>query len=159
MKVSEKIKDILYESMDYLIMLGIIVTIALIIGWRLDALFAKESSGPESSQIGVEEGQKDDSYQENGNDPKEDGKIDDEDKEPVQDSNSSDAILTINIPEGSFPSQIASILESQGVIEDSNEFIQKSQEMGLDRKLQSGSFQIEKDASLEELVRIIAKEK
>ena len=36
----EKIKDILYDGIDYILMIGIAVAIALTINWKLDGLFA-----------------------------------------------------------------------------------------------------------------------
>lgn len=39
---TEKIKDFLYDATDYVLILVIIVGVAVIIGWRLDILFAKD---------------------------------------------------------------------------------------------------------------------
>ena len=39
----EGIKDMLYDSIDYIIMIGIIGIVVLVIGWRLDLLFAKDA--------------------------------------------------------------------------------------------------------------------
>jgi len=39
----EKLQDILYDFMDYIIMLLIVVAVVGIIGWRLDILFAKDN--------------------------------------------------------------------------------------------------------------------
>ena len=42
-KVFETIKDILYDSLDYVIMLAILIVVIGVIGWRLDVLFAKDA--------------------------------------------------------------------------------------------------------------------
>lgn len=39
---TEKLKDFLYDATDYVLILVIIVGVAVIIGWRLDILFAKD---------------------------------------------------------------------------------------------------------------------
>lgn len=53
-KVSEFLKDLLYDSMDYIIMLGIIGLVVFVIGWRLDILFADKVIGDEPT-LTVEE--------------------------------------------------------------------------------------------------------
>ena len=172
---SEKFKDILYDSMDYIMMLFIIIGIALISGWRLDALFAKDALDIADNNATIDDNQnkpiekpnndiddKQDAGIDNGNNqdhnkaPDSDAK--DDNKENQNNNMQDKTTITINIPEGSFPSQIASILRSNGIIEDSDEFIHKSQELGLDTKLQSGSFKITTDASLEDIIKIIAKQ-
>lgn len=42
-KIIEKLKDILYDGFDYVVMLGIVVAVVAVIGWRLDILFASDA--------------------------------------------------------------------------------------------------------------------
>ncbi|NLV87800.1 MAG: endolytic transglycosylase MltG [Tissierellia bacterium] len=173
-RITEWIKDFLYDSIDYIIMIGIIGAVAIIIGWRLDLLFAKEAAElPPSDEIVVE------SPRDNRDDyvnPEEDDNLDlansddnidnndeniDENDQVIDeniDENQGQAVeITVVIPPGSLPSKIASILEEHKLISSRAEFVQKTQEMKLDTKLKSGTFKIMSNSSLEEIIRIITK--
>ena len=43
MKFYDKFKDFLYDSIDYLFMITILVIVIGVIGWRLDVLFEKDT--------------------------------------------------------------------------------------------------------------------
>ncbi len=164
----ERLKDILYDSIDYIIMLAIIVGVVFVIGWRLDVLFAKDNLDNEpKDQIivetpkdPIEEPKEDDILEENLDtegeilDNEENKPEDNLEKAPKEEEI---AIVTINIPEGSLPSKIGSILESNGLVSSKNDFVIKAQEMNLDRSLRSGKYEIKKNSSLEEIVKIIAR--
>ncbi len=164
----ERLKDILYDSIDYIIMLAIIVGVVFVIGWRLDVLFAKDNLDNEpKDQIivetpkdPIEEPKEDDILEENLDtegeilDNEEDKPEDNLEKAPKEEEIT---IVTINIPEGSLPSKIGSILESNGLVSSKNDFVIKAQEMNLDRSLRSGKYEIKKNSSLEEIVKIIAR--
>lgn len=180
-KIIEWIKDILYDSIDYIIMIAIIGAVALIIGWRLDLLFAKEAANVPVNEDLVAENPKDDNRdnidnsnsdsEDNDNDiidiPDLDDNIDESSNENSQitddnddniDDNSTGVItVKVVIPPGSLPSKIASILEEHNLISSRAEFIQKTQELKLDTKLKSGTFEIKSNSSLEEIIRAIAK--
>ncbi len=164
----ERLKDILYDSIDYIIMLAIIVGVVFVIGWRLDVLFAKDNLDNEpKDQIivetpkdPIEEPKEDDILEENLDtegeilDNEENKPEDNLEKAPKEEEIT---IVTINIPEGSLPSKIGSILESNGLVSSKNDFVIKAQEMNLDRSLRSGKYEIKKNSSLEEIVKIIAR--
>ena len=164
----ERLKDILYDSIDYIIMLAIIVGVVFVIGWRLDVLFAKDNLDNEpKDQIivetpkdPIEESKEDDILEENLDtegeilDNEENKPEDNLEKAPKEEEIT---IVTINIPEGSLPSKIGSILESNGLVSSKNDFVIKAQEMNLDRSLRSGKYEIKKNSSLEEIVKIIAR--
>ena len=164
----ERLKDILYDSIDYIIMLAIIVGVVFVIGWRLDVLFAKDNLDNEpKDQIivetpkdPIEEPKEDDILEENLDtegeivDNEENKPEDNLEKAPKEEEI---AIVTINIPEGSLPSKFGSILESNGLVSSKNDFVIKAQEMNLDRSLRSGKYEIKKNSSLEEIVKIIAR--
>ena len=162
-RITEWIKDFLYDSIDYIIMIGIIGAVAIIIGWRLDLLFAKEAAElPPSDEIVVE------SPRDNRDDyvnPEEDDNLDsansddniDNNDENIDENQGQAVEITVVIPPGSLPSKIASILEEHKLISSRAEFVQKTQEMKLDTKLKSGTFKIMSNSSLEEIIRIITK--
>ncbi len=170
----ERLKDILYDSVDYIIMLAIVIGVISLIGWRLDILFAKDNLDNEhEGNIKVEtpkeptEVPKVDKSQKDGESDKDSSEDKDKDdnglKEDSDDSQEKEpdeqtTIVTIYIPEGSLPSKIGSILESNGLVKDKNDFVLKAQELNLDRKLRSGKYEIKKDASIEEIVKKIARQ-
>ncbi|NLK44135.1 MAG: endolytic transglycosylase MltG [Tissierellia bacterium] len=171
-KIIEWVKDLLYDSIDYIIMIGIIGAVALIIGWRLDLLFAKEAAElPPNNDIVVENPRNDnrdnnilpeeDDNQDVSN-PDDDIDVGIEEDNPIIDEDVVDnqpevVEITVVIPAGSLPSKIASILEDHNLISSRAEFVQKTQEMKLDTKLKSGTFKIRTNSSLEEIIKIIAK--
>lgn len=180
-KIIEGIKDFLYDSIDYIIMIGIVGIVAIIIGWRLDLLFAKEAAKlPPKDNIIVENPRtdtRDDDIVSNEDDNNSDIENSDEnidentnenldensnDNNPIIDEGTEEnipesTVVKIVIPAGSLPSRIGSILEENNLISSRAEFVQKSQELKLDTKLKSGTFEINSNSSLEEIIRIIAK--
>lgn len=180
--ISEAIKDFLYDSIDYIFIIGIIGAVVFVISWRLDLLFASDTLDlpTDNNPVVVETG---DNYN-NIDEPSED--VSTTDNEDTQESNediedtgekdiidnneqnmdlgdenvegpANDTIVNISIPPGSLPSRIGSILEEKGLITSKGEFVQKAQDMNLDTKLKSGDFEIIAGSSLEEIIKIIAK--
>lgn len=172
------LKDFIYDSIDYIIMLVIIVSVVFVIGWRLDVLFANDATDiPHKNTIISNE-----------DDPAKDPMVDKEDKLKTEDEVESTEIqspddpgqatdtqapespvidntppttdtvsVSITIPPGSLPSKIGDILESNGLINSKKDFVLKAQELKLDTKLKSGNFKISKNLSLEEILKIITK--
>ncbi len=79
---------------------------------------------------------------------------DDKDKDS---QSSTEEIVVVKIPSGSFPPAIANILLEKGLIDNKMDFLIKSQELKLDTKLKSGEFKIKKGTSLEDLIKLLAK--
>lgn len=182
----EKIKDFLYDAIDYVLILVIIVGVAAIIGWRLDILFAKDMDKHDTDYdktpiTDIVENNKDndnfndtekDNTDDNSNqetDNSNDNEIDEnlDNDDPNNDNGdkntdtdvetNTDEIITVKIPSGSLPPTIANILLEKGLIENKMEFLIKSQELKLDTKLKSGEFKINKNISLEDLIKTLAK--
>ncbi len=169
----ETIKDMLYDSIDYIIMIGIIGIVVFVIGWRLDLLFAKDALDVPPKNDVILEDNKDNEpdspidieepNDQAANDKSEDDIKDDESSEtPPEDSNNSvnepsDKIVKITIPAGSLPSKIGSILESNGLISSRTDFVQKAQELKLDTKLKSGDYEIKANSTLEEIIKLLSK--
>ena len=159
----EKLKDFLYDSIDYVIIVAIIAGVVFIIGWRLDILFAKDTLDIPAPPIVI-----DDSDTDEGEDivdagpdlPPDDNQ--EPSDEPIVDNpnpiepDTAPTAITINIPNGTLPSGIGSILEANGLISSKNDFVIQAQSMGLDRKLRSGTFKILSNSTLEEIIKIIA---
>ena len=152
----DKIKDILYDGTEYILMIAIIAAVALVINWRLDGLFAMDVENSDK-QITLDNESIVDEYNEyvkNTEDetPKEE---ETEDNEEVKETEN--VVINVTIPSGALPNEIASILVSKGLVESKSEFIDKVVEMGVEKKLKSGTFKIAKGSSLEEIVNIISK--
>ena len=62
----------------------------------------------------------------------------------------------IIIPSGTFCTGIAKILKNNELIDNENSFVQAAENLGLSSRLKSGSFEIPVDATVEEIVKIIA---
>lgn len=176
----EKIKDFLYDATDYLLILAIIVGVVVVIGWRLDILFAKDmdkldTNNDKAPVTDVVKNEKDNTDEENdnvvdntdeGTNDNDDNKIDEniDDNNSDNDSNTNtdvkpdtEEMITVKIPSGSLPPTIANILLEKGLIDNKMDFLIKSQELKLDTKLKSGEFNIKKGTSLEEVIRMLAK--
>ncbi|NLV76217.1 MAG: endolytic transglycosylase MltG [Tissierellia bacterium] len=148
----EKLKDILYDGIDYIMMVLVIIVVALIINWRLGGLFTNNDmnissiKSPGEATQGEPNTTDDEIHQE---------KLEDN-KEP-DDENPQEKIIKITIPPGSLPSKIGNILEDNGLVEDKNAFVQKAIDLNLETKLKYGEFEISKDSSMEEILDILTK--
>ncbi|WMM26905.1 hypothetical protein RBU61_09595 [Tissierella sp. MB52-C2] len=154
-KFYEVVKDILYDSIDYIIMIGIVGIVILIIGWRLDLLFAKDALDVSSHNIPIEDNTDKDSNQNSDNDNEEKPTDNDNDKNNSEETNGQ--IIKITIPSGSLPSKIGSILEDNGLVSSKADFVLKAQELKLDTKLKSGNYEIKSNSSIEEILTILTK--
>nr|WP_312577895.1 hypothetical protein [Sedimentibacter sp.] len=163
-KIINAIRDFLYILTDY----GLIITVAVImiavLFWRFDILFnrniEKETIAPIPDTAQNEIPITNDDEDNNDNEVPDKEQTEDEpgDTTYTPDTpNQSDIIATIEIPAGTFPSKIGDILVDSSLIKDKNEFLNRSIEMGLDTKLQSGSFEIAVGTSLDDIIKIIAK--
>ncbi|MBP1925037.1 hypothetical protein J2Z76_000894 [Sedimentibacter acidaminivorans] len=162
-KIINAIRDFLYILTDY----GLIITVAVImiavLGWRFNILFnrdiEKETLAVVPNDIQVEVPVTND--QTNNDKDEEIPNKEEDEEEPTEPNNptptESDVVATVEIPAGSFPSKIGDILINSNLIVDKNEFLNRSVEMGLDTKLQSGSFEISIGTNLDDIIKIIAK--
>lgn len=154
MKPFDKLKDILYDSIDYIIMIGIVAVVILVIGWRLDILFT-DSDVSELPTNEVSE------PIDNEEEPKPDDKNNNPSNElPETPSNVDPEVreVQVNIPDGSLPNDIGKILQENGLIENSKDFVAKAVELRLDTKLRSGNYSLNSSQSIEEIILIISKQ-
>lgn len=168
-KTLDYIKDILYDSIDYIIMIGIIGIVVLVIGWRLDLLFANDALDIPTNVVIENKDPSEDKKppietknpEEEIEDPEDyDPIIDNEEEDPIETPDPvkpAGKIVKINIPDGSLAHNIGNILLENGLISSTKDFLEKSQELKLDTKLKSGAFEIDSAFSLEKIIQIIAK--
>ncbi|MFR9301906.1 MAG: hypothetical protein ACLVKW_02460 [Fenollaria massiliensis] len=185
----EKFKDFLYNSIDYIIMLIVIIAVVCIISWRLDILFVNnganstltkniENNNEDNKVVENIDGDQDNeaTNEDNGEKVKEgadskapaetagDEKPADEeapvetagDAKDNEEKPAQTGTVEVNIPAKSLPGEIGKILEQQGVVSSATDFVNKCVELKLDTKLKSGKFTINKGASLDDVVKIIA---
>ena len=178
-------KDLIYNFTDYAIILCVVVGVAAILFWRFNVLFDlkidKDTIKPVTTPIDISDNEDDDTNN-NNDENNEDNSTDvsdntdsntsDNNQTDNTDSNNDDETnsnhttdvstgteITFNIPDGSFPSKIAEILLNKGLIEDKQVFLTRCVELKLDTKLKPGDFTIKKGTSLDEIIKIIAKQK
>lgn len=159
-KFFESLKDILYDGIDYIMMILVILVVALIINWRLGGLFTKDNMDVPSSKTQSETTQSKNIQKEESNIKKDYEHDLENDNEKLEDVDSqekidSQEVVKITIPPGSLPSKIGSILEDNGLVEDKNTFVQKAIDLNLETKLKYGDFEISKNSSMEEILNIL----
>lgn len=156
-KIIDAIRDFLYNITDYGLIITVIVIMALILGWRFNILFNREIDKKIIAELPVIA----EPIEENG---EKDPELDIDEKPPIEEGPSSPnenpepngVIATIVIPEGSFPSSIGDILINSNLIDNKQNFLNRSMELGLDTRLRSGKFQIQVGTSLDDIIKIIA---
>jgi len=164
-KLINAIRDFLYILTDY----GLIITVAVImmgvLAWRFDLLFNRSiekeaiANIPNTTQNEIPIANNEENDQENNNNevPGQEQNEENQDNNTETPVKQGDIIATVEIPAGSFPSKIGDILVNSNLITDKNEFLNRSVEMGLDTKLQSGSFEIAIGTNLDDIIKILAK--
>ena len=178
MKIYDKLKDFLYDSVDYLFIIGILVVVVGVIGWRLDVLFEKDTvSAQPTDVVVVDNSSREDFLDEITPDTSEpeDGeeKAPEELQEPPvvpappkqvptnptppQTPPPSVETVKLTIPEGSMPGKIGLILQENGLVTSSRDFIAKAVELKLDTKLKAGTYSISKGSTLEDIVKMMTK--
>lgn len=68
-------------------------------------------------------------------------------------------VKTITVPNGTPGTGVAKILKDNGLIQDTNDFIQAAERLNLAVRLKSGTFEISTDSTVEDMVKIIAGQK
>jgi hypothetical protein len=160
-KLINAIRDFIYTITDYGLIITVVVIMVAVLAWRFDILFNRDIEkeaiasipGKNQTEEPVINNPSDD--EENIDDPN--SSNDDPDDSTETPTNQSDLIATVEIPAGSFPSKIGDILINSNLIADKNEFLNRSVELGLDTKLQSGTFEISVGTALDDIIKIIAK--
>lgn len=153
------IRDFIYNITDYGLIIVVIVVMVLILGWRFDILFNRgieKNAISDLPQIIAEEEYNNSKNPQTPDDPDDAENPEKPEGETPDTPAPSGLIATVEIPEGSFPSSIAKILQSSNLISDTNEFLNRSVELGLDTKLRSGTYEIEVGTSLDDIIKIIA---
>lgn len=150
----EKLKDFLYEISDILFALIIIFLMSIVITWKItDSMAYSKNKNSLSNQTSIHmEHSKSDSEKTDVSDAAEPEEEDDTENHST--SQSSD-LIEINIPSGIPAANIATILEENNLIQNANDFIARIEERQLANQLKFGTFQFEKESSLDEIIDIL----
>ena len=157
-KLINALRDFLYNITDYGLIITVIVVMTLILGWRFDILFNR---GIEKEVIAdlpqiIQNQNKPDAETDPSTPDNTENPGQNVDSPPKETPSQSGLIATIDIPYGSFPSSIGEILVNSNLRTDTNEFLNRSVELGLDTKLRSGTYNIEVGTSLDDIIKTIA---
>jgi len=159
-KIINAIRDFIYTITDYGLIITVVVIMVAVLAWRFDILFNRDIEKEAIPSI-PNPNQTEEPVTNNPSDNEGNTDVPDTTEEPDDStetpSNQGDLIATVEIPVGTFPSKIGDILVNSNLIKDKNEFLNRSVEMGLDTKLQSGTFEISVGTDLDEIIKIIAK--
>ena len=162
----EKLKDIIYDGIDYIIMALVIAAVVLVINWRLGGLFAKDATHiiADNTHEIIEENNDNDDIDESSTNGEqvlekdsETAQDEETDENQKDDINKEEEVVHINIPPGSLPAKIGDILVESGLIQDRNEFVNKVVELRMETRLKSGEYEIAKNSSLEEIIQVLTK--
>lgn len=144
-KIINAIRDFIYNITDYGLIIIVVAVMVGILAWRFDLLFSRGINKEVLPQLPVIE----EPIAEEPEEPE--NPVEEEPEKPTG------IIARVDIPPGSFPSQIGQILLNNNLIESNDEFLTRCVELNLDTKLQSGTFEIEVGTGLDDIIKIIAK--
>ena len=158
----EKLKDFLYDISDILLALFIIAIMTTVISWKFAGSFVGNANVPISNE-------ENSSFQTIEDDPSETTPIVEEPsvvepnveepniKEPNPEPEPEQTVVytSVKIPSGSTGVGIAGIIKDAGLVNSTTDFINRIEARGLSAKLQSGSFKIGSDKSLDEIINIL----
>lgn len=164
----EKLFDLLYDYIDYIIMLAIIIVVVAIIGWRLDLIFTsdgtsnvppiEENEDENENETEDDENPLDEEEQPNDEDVddlEEPSDNDDTSEEPDDSETEVGRDIEIEIPSGTLLSGIASILLENQLIDSNEGFINTVLEQNLETGLKAGSYTIPSGSSIDEIMEIL----
>lgn len=154
----EKFKDKLYDYLDYVVVILIILLVGTVIKWRLDNLFLSENLS-NTNESSINSSKKDSEINAEDNKKNNQKNTSKEEKNEETNNTEQNEIKTINIeiPEGAPSNEIGNILEDNNLIESSNDFVEKAAEMNLETKLKPGQYEFSNNMKLEEIIELIAK--
>lgn len=148
---ADKVQDFLYDNIDYIIMIAVVILVGLIINWRLTNLFKDstivEDTLAEGQVITVDS-------KKSGSENKSQENIE---KDKIEEKKEMEKVLNISIPKGAASQTVSEILEKEGLVEDKDEFHTYITEKGLETKLKYGEYEIPDNATFDEIIEILTK--
>lgn len=169
LSIVEKIKDFVYEITDILLAIVIALIIIFVIGLNLGGWFNFISidnilDSPNINTSTQNNYSSEMDTQQDNSQTDLDQSVDDDDisTENLAENNSMQVsvieVKSITIPSGTPAVGIANILLENKLIDNVPKFIEVAEKMNVSAKLKSGTFEITSTSSLEEIVKIIARQ-
>jgi len=153
----DKLKDIIYDYTDMILSILVVLAIVFIIGTNFTFFDQNLSSFVGSSDNGnpsdnqslspVDEDNEGDTL----DNTKDESNKEEENTEPSEESET----VTIEIPQGASASQIGDILETHGLVDNSSEFVESTENLNVSHRLRPGTFNIPREATLREMIQIL----
>jgi len=178
----ERIKDLFHDFSDVFFAIVVASVMFVVLSWNLGSWFSDSSntvladepvsitkdknnnpiSENDDKQANIEENEEVEKNNSDKNKVTPEGTTDN--TESKETDVPSDNIITseqktVSIPNGTPGSGIAKILKENGLIDDTKDFIQAAENLSLAHRLKSGSFEIPTNATIEDMVKIIAGQK
>lgn len=167
-KIVNWIRDFFYSLTDYALILIIIVLIAVVLIWKFNDLFSlgfdKEAIANNNKSISIVPQDEDNNVNSKTNNKESETSNEDKDtnEKDSNDNQVQDDLTTveqkeikINIPAGSYTSQIAEIIVNSGLVENKKVFLSRCSELKLDTKLKAGEFTIKTGTKLDDIIKIL----
>lgn len=164
----EKVKDFLYDISDFVFSLLIILIIFFVVSWKLTdtmqvqwftnigrsdvAVEFTDEATPDLDDIGTPQEEVIDITPTEEETPVEETPVEETPVEEVVEIKE----ITFVIEPGSPGFKIATNLETEGLIDSVDEFIQKLDELNLGNKLRAGDFKLNTGMTVEEIIRTLA---
>lgn len=161
----ERFKDFLYDISDLLLAFLIIAIMTTLLSWKLAgsligdagddlasspaASFEPLTTPPDSQKQASETVPP--SPEPETAEPEPEPAADPSPEVPVPEA----VTINVRIPSGTTGIQIAGILRDAGLVESTSDFIDRIEARGLSARLQSGTFEIESDKTLDQIIDIL----
>jgi len=160
----EKLKDFIYDYIDFITVILVIILIGAIIFWRLDILFTDtEVDNPSDEnntniQEPIEENNPNDEKEDknNNSDENEENQKDENEEISTDTEKDSSNDVEINIEAGSSSESIADTLLSNNIINDKREFLLRLSDLGLETKLRPGTFVLKQNDNIDTIIKTLA---
>lgn len=159
----EKLKDFIYDYIDFVMISVVVVLIGVIIFWRLDILFDDAKIDENNTKdIKTEEPKNEDKSKDEKEPNTEEPKVEkDNDKNKEEDSkdeetSGSNENIEINIEKGSSSETIAQILLDKKLINDKRKFLLRLSDLNLETKLRPGTFELNNGTDIDTIIKTLA---
>jgi len=151
----ERLKDFIYNYIDFVMIILVIVLIGGIIFWRLDILFGDTNIDESTEEIKTEEPKE---KPEKESDPKQESKVEEEKEEetpPQEDTSKVDENIKISIEQGSSSETVAQTLFDKKLINDKRKFLLRLSDLDLETNIHPGNFELNKNSDIDTIINLL----
>lgn len=170
-KTRDKVLDIIYKMMDILIVIAILIIIVFILSSKLNPMF-KNKQNDKAKVAENNDAKVSDNKVINDTEDLPPSALENDNQDDLPEVSSENGTATepepekpaekaktITVPDVATSHEIGEIVAKAGYCKDANEFTKKAIELKLDTRLIPGTYEIPENATLEDIVKIIARKK